>query len=396
MPTVFDELQGYVGFGPSDQASLRALRPLLKPSFPAICDVFFERILAHPEAKQVVVASGISLESLGATMLRWFDGVFQGPWDDAYFEQHCRIGRVHVRVGVPQHYLFGAMNVVRLQLQLQVERHFQSDPALQLRALEAVNKVLDLELAIMLHTFREDLLAHQARVERLATFGQVVGSIGHELRNPLGVMESSLFILKGRLGDDERAHKHADRIGDQLGVANRIITHLLDLIRDRPLVVQPVALQTLLDDAAGVLHWPEQLTLAQDGMATLPTVPGDASQLRQIFVNLLENALQAMNPTAAEAVERPGQVRVRGAVGAEMVEVTFEDDGPGMAPNALPRLFEPLNTTRPHGIGLGLALCRRIAERHGGTLVYEPGAAGARFRLTLPLVPPQSVSKGSV
>ena len=87
----------------------------------------------------------------------------------------------------------------------------------------------------MLHTYRDDLLAQQARVERLSTFGQLVGSIGHDLRNPLGVIETSLFILRGRVGEDERATKHLDRIGEQLRIANGIITNLLDMIRNRPL-----------------------------------------------------------------------------------------------------------------------------------------------------------------
>src|SRR2546421_484703 len=78
----------------------------------------------------------------------------------------------------------------------------------------AVGKILDLELAIMLHTYREDLIAQQQQNERLATFGQLVGSIGHELRNPLGVIESSLYILGSRVGDDERANKHIGRIGE--------------------------------------------------------------------------------------------------------------------------------------------------------------------------------------
>jgi signal transduction histidine kinase len=87
-----------------------------------------------------------------------------------------------------------------------------------------VGRILDLELAIMLHTYREDLLAQQARTERLSTYGQLVASIGHDLRNPLGVIESSLFILRNRVGTDERVHKHLDRIGSQLVVANDIIT----------------------------------------------------------------------------------------------------------------------------------------------------------------------------
>src|SRR6185369_12872889 len=102
-------------------------------------------------------------------------------------------------------------------------------------ATAALSKILDLELAIMLHTYREDILARQSRIERLSTFGQLVGSIGHELRNPLSVIETSLYILRGRIGDDPRNLKHADRIAEQLGIANDIITKLLDMIRDKPL-----------------------------------------------------------------------------------------------------------------------------------------------------------------
>ena len=87
----------------------------------------------------------------------------------------------------------------------------------------------------MLHTYREDLLSRATRSERLATFGQLVGSIGHELRNPLGVIESSLFLLRGRAGDDDRVKKHLDRIGEQVRLSNQIISGLLDMVRDRPL-----------------------------------------------------------------------------------------------------------------------------------------------------------------
>src|SRR3954453_19632886 len=133
--------------------------------------------------------------------------------------------------------MFGAMNVLRQELNAVVDEAYLRNPEELRKARIAVGKILDLELAIMLHTYREDLLSQQARAERLSTFGQLVGSIGHELRNPLGVMESSLYILKGRLPkDDERATKHVDRIGEQLAVANTIITDLLDMIRDKPLL----------------------------------------------------------------------------------------------------------------------------------------------------------------
>ena len=107
---------------------------------------------------------------------------------------------------------------------------------------------------------------HRSRTERLATFGQLVGSIGHELRNPLGVIESSLYILKGRLGDDERAHKHTARIGEQLAIANQIISDLLDMIRDRPLELTAVGLSALLEDVVGSIPRPPGVEISIDGI----------------------------------------------------------------------------------------------------------------------------------
>src|SRR6266496_4430230 len=119
-----------------------------------------------------------------------------GPWDEAYWAHRYQIGRVHVRIGLPQHYMFGAMNVLRTELLRLAWELFGADADALERVRTALGKILDLELAIMLHTYRDDLLAQQARVERLSTFGQLVGSIGHDLRNPLGVIETSVFILR--------------------------------------------------------------------------------------------------------------------------------------------------------------------------------------------------------
>jgi signal transduction histidine kinase len=269
------------------------------------------------------------------------------------------------------------MNVVRVELARVAYEGFHADPP-QLQAVRnALGKVLDLELAVMLHTYREDLLAQQARVERLSTFGQLVASIGHDLRNPLGVIETSVFILRGRVGSDARALKHLDRIGEQLQVANGIITNLLDMIRNRPLARGAVRLAEVVQGAAAAITRPEGVALELDGLDAVPEVEGDAVQLRQIFVNLLENAVFAASPR--------GAVHVRGRRCGGGVEVDVEDSGPGVDPGTRRRLFEPLITTKDRGIGLGLALVKRIAERHGGSVGYSdrPGG-GARFTVRLP------------
>jgi two-component system, NtrC family, sensor histidine kinase HydH len=375
--TVFEELKRYVHFGEGDEVALRELHAAAAPSFEAISIVFYDRILEHEEARKALVGGESRVGHLKVTLVQWMDTLLRGPWDEAYWSHRYQIGRVHVRIALPQHYMFGAMNVLRTELMRIAWQHFAADEDALERVRTALGKILDLELAVMLHTYRDDLLAQQARVERLSTFGQLVGSIGHDLRNPLGVIETSVYILRGRVGEDDRAKKHLDRIGEQLGIANGIITNLLDMIRNRPLQPEPVDLAGVISGAIDALKRPPGVAIALEGFEELARVAGDPIQLRQVFVNLVENALFAAAPE--------GRVTLRASTRDGGIEVDVDDTGPGVDPATRRRLFEPLITTKDRGIGLGLALVKRIAERHGGTVEYtdRPGG-GARFTVRLP------------
>ncbi|HVE85894.1 MAG TPA: protoglobin domain-containing protein [Myxococcales bacterium] len=375
--TLFEELKRYVGFTAGDEAALRSIYPHAHPELTRIADVFYRRILDHEGARKALEGGESTVGRLKITLVAWMDSLLQGPWDEAYYERRARIGRVHVRIALPQQYMFGAMNVLRQQLNDVLDQHFLESPS-ELRATRlALGKILDLELAIMLHTYREDLLAQQSRVERLSTFGQLIGSIGHELRNPLSVIETSLYILKGRTDKDERAQKHVARIGEQLGIANDIITKLLDMIRDKPLQRSPVDVAALAHGVVDALPRPPGVSLHFAGMEGLPDVPGDPVQLRQVLVNLVENAIHAASPS--------GRVQISGATLDGAVHLVVEDSGKGVDDAVRARLFEPLITTKAKGIGLGLALVKRIVERHGGTLGYQRSSlGGAAFWVKLP------------
>jgi signal transduction histidine kinase len=373
--TLFGELKRYVGWSLEHEGALHRLLPTAAPHFQRIADLFYERILEHEEARRVLLGGESLVGHLKVKLVAWMERLLAGPWDEDYFDLRCRIGRVHVRIGLPQHYMFGAMNVLRDELKGVVEKTYRGDPETMLLTQRAIGKILDLELAIMLHTYRQDLEADNARNERLATFGQLIGSIGHELRNPLGVIESSLFILRQRIGDDERANKHVARIGDQVQLANGIVSGLLDMIRDRPLARESVQLAVTIASALSSLKIPASVSVHVSGLDDLPAIVGDPVQVRQLFSNLLENALQA--------VDGDGEVRVVGAFSGGQVEVAVEDSGPGVDAETRRRLFEPLITTKTTGIGLGLALVKRIAERHGGDVHYAPRTRGARFVVRL-------------
>jgi signal transduction histidine kinase len=378
--TVLEELKRYVGFGDADERALRALHAAASPQFAAVARVFYDRILSHDEARKVLAGGESQVGQLQVTLVAWLDTLLSGPWNEAYWEHRYRIGRVHVRIGLPQHYMFGAMNVVRTELARIAWTRFHRDPE-QLEVVRtALGKILDLELAIMLHTYRDDLLAQQARVERLSTFGQLVGSIGHDLRNPLGVIETSVYILRGRVGADDKVAKHLDRISEQLGIANGIISNLLDMIRNRPLQRERVRIGDVLAGAAAAVKRPAGVKVEVEAGPELPDVDGDPVQLRQVFVNLLENAVYAASPD--------GGVAVRAHASNGAIEIAVEDTGPGVDAATQRRLFEPLITTKEKGIGLGLALVKKIAERHGGSVSYsDRPEGGARFTVRLPAGP---------
>jgi two-component system, NtrC family, sensor histidine kinase HydH len=374
METLLEELKRYVLWNASDEEALRALHPLALPELTRISAVFYQRILDHVEARKALEGGESQVGRLKITLVAWMDTLLSGPWDEDYYERRAKIGRVHVRIALPQHYMFGAMNVVRRELGLIVDR---LPAAGQSSTRIALGKILDLELGIMLHTYREDLIAQQARTERLATFGQLVGSIGHELRNPLGVIESSLYILRGRVSD-ERGLKHVDRIGEQLTIANQIITDLLDMIRDRPLDRARIRLDELAAALLPAIKRPAEVEIHVEGLAALPEIAADASKLRQVLVNLLDNAVHAVGAS--------GQVWLRGVLTGTDLQLSVEDSGPGVDASIRTRLFEPLMSTKAKGIGLGLPLVRRIVERHGGTVAYEPArTGGARFVIHLPM-----------
>lgn len=378
METLFAELKRYVQWSGADETALRALHAHAEPELERIAAVFYRRILDHDQARTALEGGESQVGRLKVTLQAWMNELLRGPWDEAYYERRARIGRVHVRIALPQHYMFGAMNVIRGELIGLIERFYRGDAEQDRATRLALGKILDLELAIMLHTYREDLIAAQARQERLSTFGQLVGSIGHELRNPLGVIESSLYILKSRVSGDERGQKHVDRIGEQLVIANQIISDLLDMIRDKPLQRARVELAGIVESAVAAIKRPLDVDVVIEGVGALPAIEADASKLRQVIVNLVENAVHAVGAR--------GTVRVRGVAREGGVELAVEDTGPGVDAQVRGRLFEPLITTKTKGIGLGLPLVRRIVERHGGTIAYEPRAeGGARFVVRLPV-----------
>jgi PAS domain S-box-containing protein len=175
----FEEMKRYVRFEPDDERVLRAFGPLAAPHFGKVTDRFYARLLEH-EAARAVFASQDMILRLKHSLADWLALLFAGPWDESYFQKRARIGRVHVRIGLPQKYMFGAMNLIRLDL-IALAQASYPDRERRVPAVWALSKILDLELAIMLETYREAFVDEVQRLERLER---------HVLENQLALSEA--------------------------------------------------------------------------------------------------------------------------------------------------------------------------------------------------------------
>jgi signal transduction histidine kinase len=218
------------------------------------------------------------------------------------------------------------------------------------------------------------------RRERLAMLGQLSSGVGHELRNPLGVMTNAVYYLKTVLATQPtNVQEYLDIIQQQVTVSEKIVSDLLDFTRSKPPQRKPTPLRTATETqvariAPGRL---DRVRVELDIPDDVPSAMVDPMQLGQIILNLVTNAAQAMDGN--------GRVTVRARdAGSDRIAYEVIDTGPGVPADVGEKVFEPLFTTKARGIGLGLAVSRMLARANGGdlTLVSKPGQ-GATFLLTL-------------
>ena len=244
-------------------------------------------------------------------------------------------------------------------------------------------KRLNEELEIKVQQRTRQLLDAQeelVRKEKLAVLGQVAGSVGHELRNPLGVMNNAVYFLQTVLADaDDSVKEYLEIIKGEIAVSDRIVGDLLDSVRTKPPQPEVVGVAALVEQILRKLSIPASIALELDIPGTLPPLRVDALQIHQVLRNLISNGIEAM--------PEGGTLIIRAAENPDgTVTVGVRDTGIGMTPEQLGHLFQPLYTTKARGIGLGLVVVRNLTQANGGTVNVESEAGkGTVFAITLPV-----------
>lgn len=216
------------------------------------------------------------------------------------------------------------------------------------------------------------------RKERLVVLGQLAGGVAHQIRNPLAAIMNATYVLKRHLSPEQ--HPNVDDairiIHDEVRHANVIITGLLDYARVRTPDRHPASIVELIERALTADWLPPNITVTR-AIEDVPALTVDADQLQGAFFNLMRNAVEAM--------PEGGEIHVEVRADADHVVLVVEDTGPGIASQVRGHLFEPLHSTKPMGIGLGLVTARTFIEAHGGRITHVDTPAGARFEIRLPL-----------
>jgi PAS domain S-box-containing protein len=230
--------------------------------------------------------------------------------------------------------------------------------------------------------------------EKLATMGQLLAGVAHELNNPLAVVMGQAALLRQSVRN-KRQMERAEKIVQAAERCARIVNNFLALARQQPPERHPVQVNTVVREAVELLAYPLRVDSVEVVWALAEEVPvlwADAHQLHQVVVNLVANAHQAMREVVG-----PRRLTLATGVsgGGERVWVEVRDTGPGVAAEVEGRIFEPFFTTKPPGVGtgLGLPLCQGIIEGHGGWIRVVRGAEpGAVFRVELPVEEPGSAT----
>jgi len=222
--------------------------------------------------------------------------------------------------------------------------------------------------------------------ERLAAIGQMASVVGHEIRNPLAVINNSIYFIKTKFNAsaaanplDPKVTKHISIIESEIRQANGIIDEILGFARTRELNPKLTHLNAYMEDLMMSYPFPPHIELVKKLAPENPTVNIDTDEMTQAVRNLIKNGIEVMPET--------GKIFVRTEVSGDMVRIDVEDAGPGIPKETLEKIFAPFFTTKARGTGLGLAVVKKITDRHRGRVeVTSVVGKGTCFKLFIPLV----------
>jgi len=383
-PTVPHDLEvrcRFLGFTAKDAGLLAELHDLFAEHAEQVVDRFYDH-LCRFEGLQRFLADPATVERLRGVQKDYLLSLTRIEIGEEYRQDRVRIGKVHERIGLPPQWYLGAYGTLLDELCPLIMTHFGRNRKKGTRACLALTKAMNLDSQMVLGAYFETRQQKALeKSEQLAAVGEMAASIAHEVRNPLAGMKGAMEVLRQCLASDPSRIEVVDELMAQIVRLENLVRDLLTYARPRPLSRQPVEVNHLLDR---VLRFVQEdggspdLSVERQYDPDAGRIVADPQQLEQVFLNLIQNAVQAMEEGGTLAVSTGGT--------SGCVEIAFRDTGQGIAVADQPRIFQPFFTTRHRGSGLGLAIVRKIVDDHGGSIEIEsrPGV-GTTATILLPV-----------
>lgn len=388
--TRFEDIPQSMDYTDQDATNVRSLASEAIPVIPAVVSGFYEYLQRHESARATFAGGQEQMVRLRGLLSVWLREVFEADFDAQLFKKRRRIGTAHVRSGVPQYYMVTGIELIWQDLYERLrDRNVPEDDA----RLRSLHKRLMIELAVMLQSYKESHTEHVRDVERsaveakltraehLAEIGQLAASLAHEIKNPLAGISGAIQIIGDGIPPDHAHQPIVTEILGQIGRLDATVKDLLQYARPTPPRAAKVELDGVVRRVLRLLQEEpalQRVRIMYDSAEPDASVYADDAQIEQLLINLLLNAAHASDSGAIIrlGVARPG----------DCVILTVRDEGKGMTTEALARAFEPFFTTKARGTGLGLPICKRIVEAHGGDIKLQSELGqGTTVTVHLPL-----------
>jgi signal transduction histidine kinase len=373
----YQELQSWVGWSEDSAQRVAATAELLAPHLATLVDDFYDEIDRHPDARKVITGGQAQINRLKGTLVLWLKELLSGCYDKNYVARRWQVGWRHVEIGLEQVYTNVALSRLRLGLIRCLHDHWVGSLNDLQNTVRSLNKLLDLDLAIIEDAYQAEYALRLQRTERMATIGQVAGGVAHELRNPLNVVKTSVYYLRNaRKPTAEKQAEHLQRIEKHVVLADGVITALSNFAKLPVPNRMPFSVEECVREALDANAPPDAIQVSLDFPPSLPPALADGDQIRIVFANLVRNATEAM--------PQGGRMSVAAREVNGLLETTVADTGVGIPPEQLINVMEPLYSTKARGLGLGLSIARAILEKNGGSLrVASELGRGSTFTVFL-------------
>jgi signal transduction histidine kinase len=382
---ILDELLAYVQLDGHDRDRLVALHGKLAPSFAQVAEKFYAAVWASPGAAAVLTGPA-QVERLRVTLVDWMSTGLLGPYDEAFYAKRARIGRRHVQIGLAQQYMFTSMNVVRAAYLDRIAELYP--PAEALLVVRSVDKLFDVELAIMLHEYQlvseERLVARERAIQsdRQIALKTMSAGLAHEVKNPLNAAKLQLDLLECRLRgqlDDAKLIEPVELARHEIARLTHLLDEFLAFARPPKLAPEDTDVVAVARHVVELEHsYADQLgaSLELTGSPSTALAKVDRRKVHQILQNLVRNGL--------EAAGKSGRVTVTVAIEGRALHLRVGDTGQGIPDEVRSRIYEPFFSTKDNGTGMGMTIVHNFVAMHDGKIDIATSPRGTLIDVAIP------------